>query len=92
MMMGDHRAVNVKEIPAPVLAEVSKMQVGQVSGLILVDGAYTIVRVNAHSPARTQTFAEVQGSLKTQMQQKKTEQLRRELDAQLRKSAKIEEL
>jgi peptidyl-prolyl cis-trans isomerase C len=92
VMMGDHKAVSVKEIPAPILAAVSKMQVGQVSDLILVDGAYTIVRLNAHSLARMQTIAEVEPSLKPQMQHSKNDRLRRELDARLRKNAKIEEL
>ncbi len=71
---------------------VSKLQPGQISDLIQVDGAYTIVRLNVHSPARTQTFAEAETKLKAQMQQIKEEKLRRELDAQLRKNAKIEEL
>ena len=71
---------------------VAKLQPGQVSDLIHVDGAYTIVRVNVHSPERTQTFAEVETTLKAQLQQVKEEKLRHELDAHLRKSAKIEEL
>jgi peptidyl-prolyl cis-trans isomerase SurA len=92
VMMGDHRAVTVKDLPALIVAAVSKMQVGQVSDPILVDGAYTIVRLNAHSPARTQTFAEAAPSLKGQMQHNKSERLRHDLDARLRKNARIEEL
>jgi parvulin-like peptidyl-prolyl isomerase len=79
-------------LPAPILAALSKLQLGQISDLIQVDGAYTIVRVNAHNPARTQAFTEVKEPLKAQMQRAKQEKLRRELDAQLRKNAKIEEL
>ena len=92
VMMGDHKALDVKGIPVPILAAVSKLQVGQVSDVIPVDGSYTIVRLNAHNPSRTQPFAEVEPSLKAQMQSRKTEQLRRDLDARLRKTAKIEEL
>lgn len=92
VMMGDHRAVKIEDVPSPVLAVISKLQPGQVTGLIQVDGAFTIVRLNAHQPARMQTFAEVQQTLRTQMQQVKQEQLRRELNARLRKNAKIEEL
>jgi parvulin-like peptidyl-prolyl isomerase len=92
VMMGDHRAVNTADLPAPILAVISKLQPGQVSDLIRVEGAYTIVRLNAHSPARMQSFAEVEKALRAQMQQSKEERLRRELDARLRKTAKIEEL
>ena len=91
VMMGDHRAMKVEEIPAPVLSAISKLQPGQVSDLIEVDGAYTIVRLNTHSPVRQQTFTEVETTLKAQLQQVKEEKLRHELDARLRKDAKIEE-
>jgi hypothetical protein len=92
VMMGDHRAVKVADLPPPILAVISKLQPGQITDLIQVDGAYTIVRLNAHNPARMQTFAEAKTTLRAQMQQSKEERLRRELDAQLRKNAKIEEL
>ena len=92
VMMGDHRAVDVKEIPAEILAAISKLKAGEVSDLIAVDGSYTIVRVNAHNPARMRTFAEVETSIRAQLQSRKTERLRHELDARLRKNAKIEEL
>jgi len=92
VMMGDHRAVKVADLPAPILAVISKLQPGQISDLIQVEGAYTLVRLNAHNPARMQTFAEAKEALRAQMQQSKEERLRRELDAQLRKNAKIEEL
>ena len=92
VMMGDHRAVKAADLPAPILAVISKLQPGQMSDLIRVDGAYTIVRLNAHNPAQMQTFAEAKDPLRAQMQQSKAERLRRELDAQLRRNAKIEEL
>jgi len=71
---------------------VSKMLPGQVSDLIEADGVLTIVRLNAHNPSRMQKFTEVQEELRTRMQSNKAEQLRHELDARLRKNAKIEEL
>lgn len=92
VMMGDHRAVKVQDMPAAVLAVVAKLQPGQVSDLIHVDGAYTVVRVNVHSLVRLQKFEEVETTLKAQLQQVKEEKLRHDLDARLRKSAKIEEL
>jgi hypothetical protein len=92
VMMGDHRSVEAKDLPKEVLDAASKLQVGQISGLIQAEGAYTIIRLNAHNPARKQPFAEVSVSLRGQMRQQKTETLRREFDAKLRKTAKIEEL
>jgi peptidylprolyl isomerase len=92
VMMGDHKTVKVADIPAPVLAVISRMQPGQVSELIQAEGAYTIVRLKAHTPARLQNFGEVEENLRTQEQREKTETLRRDLDARLRKNAKIEEL
>jgi len=92
VMMGDHRTTKTGDLPPEVLAVVSKMLPGQVSDLIEADGVLTIVRLNAHNPSRMQEFTEVQEALKAQMQSHKAEHLRRELDARLRKNAKIEEL
>ena len=92
VMMGDHRTVKSAGMPKEVLAVVSKMLPGQVSDLIEADGVLTIVRLNAHTPSQVQKFTEVQQALRGQMQSSKTEKLRHELDARLRKNAKIEEL
>ena len=92
VVMGDHRAVKAAELPAPVLAVVTKLQPGQVSDLTVAEGAYTIVRLNAHTAARMQKFEEAQEALRTEMQRSKKDKLRRDLDARLRKDAKIEEL
>lgn len=93
VMMGDHKAAERDKLPAPVLQAVLAMQPGQVSGLIELDGhAYTIVRLNAHVATGTQKFDDVKGDLRQQLQKKKTEELRRNLDARLRKNAKVEEL
>jgi len=92
VMMGNHKTVDVAELPPAILEAISKLQPGQVSGLILAEGAYTIIRVNAHTPARTQKFEEVSAGLRAELRRNKQEMLRHELDAKLRKSAKIEEL
>lgn len=91
VMMGNHKSVDVKELPPEVRQAASKLQIGQISDLILAEGAYTVIRLNAHIPARTQSFDEVSKSLREQMRLRKTEKLRRDLDARLRKNAKIEE-
>jgi parvulin-like peptidyl-prolyl isomerase len=92
VMMGNHKAVEAKNLPPEVLQAASKLQVGQVSDLVLAEGAYTIIRLIAHNPARMQSFEEVSKQLQAQMRRQKTEKLQHELDARLRKNAKIEEL
>lgn len=92
VMMGNHKSVDVKDLPPEILQAASKLQVGQVSNVIQAEGAYSVIRVNAHSAARTESFEEVSQSLRAQMRSRKTEKLRRELDAKLRKTARIEEL
>jgi hypothetical protein len=88
--MGDHKTVGKEKVPPPVLKALQTMQVGQVSGLIQIDTAYTIVRLNAHSPARKQPFGEVKASLQTDLQKSKYEHLRSNLAKQLRAKAKVE--
>lgn len=90
VMMGDHHPLSAAQLPAEILRAASKLQPGQISGLIEVEGAFTIIRLNEHKAARTQEFAEVYKALRPEMEHKKSEQLRHELDARLRKNAKIE--
>jgi len=66
------------------------MQTGQVTGLIQIENAYTIIRLNAHNPARKQPLAEVKGELTTELQKMKYEKLRSGLAKQLRAKAKVE--
>jgi peptidyl-prolyl cis-trans isomerase C len=93
VMMGDHRAVDQTKLPPQVLQVIKGMQPGQISGLIeLENHAYTIVRLNAHIEAGEQKFEAVKDALREQLKKQKAEQLRRALDARLRKNAKVEEL
>jgi hypothetical protein len=93
VMMGDHKAVDKTKLPPQVLQAVSKMQVGQVSELIDIgNNSFTIVRLNAHTPAGMRTFEQVKDSVREYLKRQKTEQLQRSLDARLRKHAKVEEL
>ena len=92
VMMGDRKAMDITKLPPEVTKIVQSMQVGQVSDLIAVGEAFTIVRLNAHTPAGMQKFDAVKDSLRQQLQKSKTEQLRAALDKKLRKTAKVEEL
>jgi PPIC-type PPIASE domain/SurA N-terminal domain len=93
VMMGDHKAADRSKLPPAVVNALAAMQPNQVSDLIEFDkNAYTILRLNAHISPGTMKFEDVKDSLRAQMQKNKTEELRRDLDARLRKTAKVEEL
>jgi parvulin-like peptidyl-prolyl isomerase len=90
--MGDHKAVEKDKLPPQVVSALLAMKPGQVSDLIEIEQAYTIVRLNAYSPARKLSFEEVRGQLRTERQKTKYEQLRAGLDKRLRTNAKVEVL
>jgi parvulin-like peptidyl-prolyl isomerase len=90
--MGDHKEVGKDKLPPQVVKALLAMKPGQVSDIIQIDQAYTIVRLNAHSPARKQSFAEVRNGLTSELQKNKYEGLRTALDKQLRERAKVEVL
>lgn len=88
--MGDHKAVGRDKLPPQVLKALATVQTGQVSGLIQIESAYTIIRLNAHTLGRKQRLEEVQSDLKVELQKAKYEKLRSGLAKQLRAKAKIE--
>jgi parvulin-like peptidyl-prolyl isomerase len=88
--MGDHKAVGRDRLPPQIVKAALAMQSGQVSGLIQIDNAFTIFRLNAHNPASKQPFAEVKADLRAELQKSKYERLRSGFAKQLRAKAKIE--
>jgi parvulin-like peptidyl-prolyl isomerase len=88
--MGDHKLVGRDKLPPQVAQALQAMQPGQVSAVIQIESAYTIIRLNARRPARKQSFEEVKSDLKTELQKSKYEKLRSGLARQLRAKAKIE--
>src|SRR5271169_6749742 len=88
--MGDHKVVPSEKLPPQVVKTLQAMQSGQVSALIQIETAFTIIRLNAHTPARKKPLAEVRNDLKTQLRKSKYEKLRSGLAKQLRAKAKIE--
>lgn len=88
--MGDHHAVSRAELPPQIVSAALAMHPGQVSGLIQIENAFTIFRLNAHNPPRTRPFAEVKTDLMTELQKSKYEALRSGLAKKLRANAKIE--
>jgi parvulin-like peptidyl-prolyl isomerase len=88
--MGDHKAVGRDKLPPQIVNAALTIQAGQVSGLIPIENAFTIFRLNAHNPATKQPFAEVKADLRTELQKSKYERLRSSFAKQLRAKAKIE--
>lgn len=88
--MGDHRAVEKNKLPPQVVKVLLALKPGQISDLISIEQAYTIVRLNAHTSAKKQSFEEVKTGLRTELQKNKYEQLRAGLDQRLRANAKVE--
>jgi parvulin-like peptidyl-prolyl isomerase len=88
--MGDHKIVGRDKLPPQVVKALMAMQPGQVSGLIQIESAYTIIRLTAHTSSRKQSLEEVQADLKVELQKDKYEKLRSGLAKQLRSKAKIE--
>src|SRR5215831_949301 len=88
--MGDHKMASRDKLPPQVVKALLAMQAGQVSGLVQIESAYTILRLNAHTPPRKQSFEEVKNDLRTELQKAKYEKLRSGLAKQLRAKAKIE--
>jgi parvulin-like peptidyl-prolyl isomerase len=90
--MGDHHDVPREKLPPQVVQAGLAMQPGQVSDLIQIENAYTIIRLNAHNPAKERSFEKVKSDLRTELQKSKYEKLRSALDKQLRAKAKVEVL
>jgi peptidyl-prolyl cis-trans isomerase SurA len=90
--MGDHKIVEKDKLPPQVLNALASLKPGQVSNLIQIEQAYTIIRLNAHTLATKKSFESVKGDLRTELKKNKYEQLRMGLDKRLRANAKVEVL
>jgi parvulin-like peptidyl-prolyl isomerase len=90
VMMGDHKSVDGSQIAPSVLQALESMQPGQVTNVIQVENAFTIVRLNKHLPAGELKFNDVKDKLRKQLEQNKTNQVRADLDKKLKQKAKIE--
>ena len=88
--MGDHKVVGRDKLPPQVVKALLAIQPGQVTGLIQIESAYTIIRLNAHTSARKKSLEQVKADLKVELQKSKYEKLRSGLAQQLRAKAKIE--
>lgn len=92
VLMGQHKPVPVSQLAPQVLNVLAAMHANDVSGLIQLDQAYTIVRLQEHIAAGKTRFEDVKAQLEKELQQKKRNELRAALDQKLRQNAKVEEM
>jgi parvulin-like peptidyl-prolyl isomerase len=90
VMEGQHKPMPVDKLAPQVVKALVAMKAGDVSDVIQIEQAYTIVRLNEHSPAGETKFEDVKAKLAKELQQTKSNQLRAALDKKLRQDAKIE--
>ena len=89
---GDRGTVEVKNLPPEVAKAARSMKPGEVSDAIQVGGAWTVIRLNARTPAGKTPFLEAKTKLQSDLRKQKREQVRSALNQSLRKTAKIEKL
>jgi parvulin-like peptidyl-prolyl isomerase len=92
VMMGNHKPVERAKLAPPVVQALLAMKPGDVSGIIQVEQAFTIIRLNQHILAGKVKFADVKDSLQKELEKQKLNEVRAALDKRLRRTAKVEEL
>jgi hypothetical protein len=92
VMMGQHKPLPVDQMAPPVVKALLAMRPNEVSDVIQVENALTIVRLQVHAPAGEAKFEDVKAQLGKDLQQNKKNQLRIALDKKLRQNAKIVEM
>ncbi len=92
VMMGDHKFVDRAKLAPVVVQALLAMQPGQISDILQIEQAYTIVRLNKHVLAGKMSFTDIKDKLKKELEAKKTENLRAALNKGLRSKAKVEVL
>jgi peptidyl-prolyl cis-trans isomerase SurA len=92
VVMGQHKPVAVNEIAPQVVGALKKMKTGDVSDLIQLEQAYTIVRLNEHQLAGESKFDEVKAQISNELPKAKREKLRSDFDKKLHENAKVEVL
>ena len=90
--MGDHKPVGRDQLPPEIVKAALVMKPGDVSDLIQLGTAFTVIRLVAYTPAGKIPFAEVKSQLQTDTQKERVEKLRAGLGKKLRQGAKIEML
>lgn len=92
VVLGQHKPVPADQLAPQVLQAFKGQKPGYVSDILQLNQAYTIVRLNAHSPAGKTPLAEVRTKLAKDLHDSRKEQLRKDLDKKLRQGAMIQQM
>jgi peptidyl-prolyl cis-trans isomerase SurA len=92
VMMGDHKRVDREKLAPQVVQALLAIKDGEITGIIQIEQALTIVRLNQHIPAGKVKFADVKDKLQKELQQQKVNTVRAALGKRLRKASTVEEL
>jgi len=92
VMMGDHKRVDRAKLAPQVVDALLALKEGEITGILQVEQAFTIVRLNQHIPAGKAKFADVKDTLQKELQKQKLNSVRAALGKRLRKTSKVEEL
>jgi len=92
VMMGQHKPVPADQLAPQVMKALAGMKAGEVSNVIQIEQAYTILRLGDHTPAGKAKFEDVKAQLEKELQLSKKNELRAELDKKLRQNARVEEM
>ncbi|MFZ0394132.1 MAG: peptidylprolyl isomerase [Terracidiphilus sp.] len=90
VVMGQHRPVAVNQLAPPVLAALKAMKPGDISPVLQLGQAYTIVRLQVHAATGKTPFIQVRKDLEKELHDRKKNELRSALDHKLRASATVE--
>ena len=92
VVLGQHKPVPVDQLAPPVVAALKHMKPGDMTGVVQLGQAYTIVRLNQHQLAGRTPFLEAKAQLQKELHDKKRNELRAALDAKLRQTAIVQEM
>jgi len=90
--MGNHKSTARAALPPEVLKILDPMKPGQVSNVCQFGSYFTILRLEARTPAGKKAFEQVRAGLQDDLQKDRYNRLQRNLDKRLRANAKVEEL
>jgi len=88
--MGARKAVQKESLPPEVVKVLAGLKPGQMSELIQLGNAYTIIRLSSHTAAGKTSFLAAKAELMSNLHKEKYERLRVELDRRLHQNAKIQ--
>ncbi len=92
VMMGDRKWLHLVGMPDVLANAIKPLAAGQVSGVVELPNALTVVRVNERRPQKQMSFAEVKDQLRKELEEATRKDRVQIVEKQVRNAAKIEML